>query len=359
MKRIFSKKSGFTLVEIVVAFAVFAIMATTIMQIMSLVATQKSENAKFLAELEAQEEILAANGKKEYSAEDGQITLDFNGKTESFGYDMKAANGDDDLLDFGLAYFVSEEDEGGASGGIGGGGSTNSEAGSQGMMGTLDARITGSRNFDVIRIEDIKKEVDGSKVIYYIQLYAGASSAMTEEDCKYAQFRLNFFTDKTTDEGKEYTDDSGKKFTRKVPDRAYILDAGYVNCGSLSDSDLKSKCKSVVKEKNYSSGDSTNSPFCVAKTGDNTLRISSPYVNSGGSVKFNRQSFRIYVVFDKDNDPNLSTTSFGHNATSNGTYKSCPVYKETYNSDGTCKYEETGKYSNYIYGAYMYSINIK
>lgn len=356
-KRIFSKKSGFTLVEIVVAFAVFALMASAIMQIMTLISSEKSENARFMASLEAQEEKLAADGKQEYADEDGQIVLNFGDKTEPISYDMRAANGDEEGVGEGLIYFVAKPPEDGGKPSTPGANNPDSKGGDQGQMSAVDARITGSRNFDVIRIEDIKMEKIGSYFCYYIQLYAGASSAMTEDEQKYAQFRLNFFSKETYDEGAEYTDDSGKTYTRIKNEKAYIVDAGYVNSNSLNVSDLQSKCKSVVMEKNYESGDSTNSPFCVAKTNDNTLRISSPYVNSGGSVKFNRQSFRIYVVFAED--PELTVASFGHNGTSNGTFTPCPIYKETYKSDGTCKYETTGKNSNYIYGANMYKRNYK
>ena len=351
-KRIFSKKSGFTLVEIVVAFAVFALMASAIMQIMLLVSNERAENAKFMASLEAQEEKLAADGKQDYANEDGQIVLNFGDKTETISYDMRAANGDEEGVGDGLTYFVAKPQEDGGKPSTPGSNNPDAKGGDQGQMSAVDARITGSRNFDVIRIENIKMEKVGSNFRYYIQLYAGASSAMTEDEQKYAQFRLNFFSSKTYDEGKEYTDDSGKTFTRQANEKAYIVDAGYVNCNSLNASDLQSKCKSVVLEKNIDSGDSTNSPFCVSKTNDNTLRISSPYANSGGAVKFNRQSFRIYVDFSED--PELTLASFGHNGTSNGTFTPCPIYKETYKSDGTCKYETTGKTSNYIYGANMY-----
>lgn len=365
IKRIFSNKSGFTLVEIVVAFAIFAVMAAAIMQIMMFVSREKSDNAKFLEMLEAQEEMLAANGREEFKDEDGKLTLNFKDKTANeISYDMKAANRAEDGIGDGLIYFVSKESTGNGSSGQSGSGSGSGsgsadQSGEQGQMSAVDARITGSTKFDVIRIEEIKKageEYTGPGVCYYIQLYAGASSSMTEDEQKYAQFRLNFFKSNSHDTTPQYTDESGKTYTREEHDKAYIIDAGYVNCSSLDSVDW-GNCKSVVKEKNYDSGDSDNNPFCVVKTNDNTLRISSPYTSSGGTVKFNRQSFRIYVVFEED--PNLSFASFGQNGKSNGIFNACPIWKETYNTDGTCKYEESGKTSNYIYGAYMYKRNYK
>lgn len=359
IKRIFSKKSGFTLVEILVAFAIFAIMASAIMQIMIFVSREKSDNAKFMETLEAQEELLAANGKEKYKEEEGKIVLNFKDKTPTeIIYDMKAANGAEDGVGDGLAYYVTKEStDGSVIGGGGSPGTSGGDAGEQGQMSAVDARITGSTKFDVIRIEEIKKagdEYKGEGVCYYMQLYAGANSLMTEDEQKYAQFKLNFFNSVSHDTTKQYTDADKKTYTREVYDAANIVDAGYVNCSSLDAVDW-SNCKSVVKEKNIASGDSTNNPYYVSKTSDNTLRISSPYVNAGKTEKFDRRSFRIYVVFAED--PGLTLASFGRNGTSNGTFNACPIWKETYNLDGTCKYEPTGEKSNYIYGAYMYKRN--
>ena len=47
MKRLFSKKSGFTLVEIIVAFAVFSIMASMIIQILNLTVSHQQSNRAF------------------------------------------------------------------------------------------------------------------------------------------------------------------------------------------------------------------------------------------------------------------------------------------------------------------------
>lgn len=359
IKRIFSKKSGFTLVEIVVAFAVFAIMAAAIMQILNLVSYEKSENAKFLDMLEKQEAKLAADGKQEYKATDGKVELNFKDKKtpDTIDYDMKAANGDEEGVGDGLVYFVSKQStEGGDLTETGGSGD---KAGEQGQMSAVDARITGSPNLDYIVIDEIKKagaEYTGEGVCYYIQMHAFASK-MTDEEVKYAQFRLNFFSTKTTVATTEYTDTSGKVYTRVEPIAANIIDAGYVNIDKDQTPNNWSDCVSVVKDRNISSGDTKNSPFCVSKTSDNTLRISSPYVKDTNPVKFNGQKFRIYVVFEED--PNLTFASFGHNGKTTGKYNPCPIYKEEYNSDGTCTYNESGKTSNYIYGANMYKRNYK
>lgn len=353
IKRVFSNKSGFTLVEIVVAFAVFAIMAAAIMQILNLVSYEKSENVKFLDTLKAQEEKLAADGKQEFETQDGEVVLSFKDKAENkIGYDMKAANGDKEGAGDGLVYFVSKEQEGGNLPSFSGGGSGVVKGGEQGLLSAMDARITGSPKFDTITIDEVEKAADytGEGVCYYIHLRAWATK-MTDDDAKYAMFKINFFDTDTYTGTTSYVDSSNKSYTREEHAAANIIDAGYINSTSFD----WSKKVSVVKEKNYSSGDNDKNPFCVTKTGNNTLRISSPYVNDNKTVKFNNQDIRIYVIFD--HDPELSISSFGKNGAS-GVYRSCPIYKDLYNTDGTCKYEkDDNKTSNYIYGAFMYKRN--
>lgn len=81
MKKIFSKKSGFTLVEIVIAFAVFAIMAAMILQILELTIKRRTANDKFEKTMQYQEQLLVAKPKDyTYDAtkgDDGKLTLNF------------------------------------------------------------------------------------------------------------------------------------------------------------------------------------------------------------------------------------------------------------------------------------------
>ena len=63
MKRIFSKRSGFTLVEIIVAFAIFAIMMSMIMQILQLSVSQRRANNEFAKDTATQKEALIVNKK--------------------------------------------------------------------------------------------------------------------------------------------------------------------------------------------------------------------------------------------------------------------------------------------------------
>ena len=83
MKKIFSKRSGFTLVEIVVAFAVFAIMAAMILQILNIVMYEKQSNADFAHQMETQEMLIVRNGRNDEYVEGGEggtLTFAFEGK---------------------------------------------------------------------------------------------------------------------------------------------------------------------------------------------------------------------------------------------------------------------------------------
>ncbi len=355
IKRIFSKKSGFTLVEIVVAFAVFAIMAAAIMQILNLVAYERSENAEFLASLERQEKMLAANEKQEFTKKVGEVVLDINGNKTTIDYDMKAANGAEDGIGEGLTYFVSEKSQDTNESLVQPGGSGGEKGGDQGQLSNIDARITGSTKFDYIKVMEVKKATDysGEGVCYYLKV-AACGLTMSKQESMYAQFKLNFFSSETTTETDQYTDASNKTYSRITYLPADIVDAGYIN----SDDFNWATHVSVVKDRNSSSGDSSQNPLQVTKTGSNTIRIGAPYTTSSNNgFDFSTvQTAKIYVVF-KD-DPNLTTSSFGNNGVnvSDGVlFKHFPIYNEKYDANGKFQYTSTtGKTSNYIYGAKMY-----
>lgn len=122
MKRIFSKKSGFTLVEIIIAFAVFAIMALMLVQVLNLSINQKNANQRFEKGMQEQEEVFIAKGKKwEVESTDdgskplnGDIKFNFIDQNDvdisadySYQYQLKSAYGDPGELG-GLHYFVAD-----------------------------------------------------------------------------------------------------------------------------------------------------------------------------------------------------------------------------------------------------------
>ena len=120
LKRLYSKRSGFTLVEIIVAIAVFAVMSTMIAGIMQMASTQRRRNNEYGQQLADQEKLLAQVVKdgNDYKAEfDGDPTLaygdynlTFTDKTSTaydvkLAYAIKGADGSDTAE--GINYFVS------------------------------------------------------------------------------------------------------------------------------------------------------------------------------------------------------------------------------------------------------------
>lgn len=161
MKKLFSKKSGFTLVEIVVAFAVFAIMAAMIAQIISLANSRRVSNIKFGEEIAQQEQTLIAKGKDfNYDTThglDGTLNLKFEGITDpmQINYQLKNAEGEAGNPD-GINYFVGEMQYFSADGETitTPGGETSTPGGSGSNTGTqtsrFDTRITGTRGINSI-----------------------------------------------------------------------------------------------------------------------------------------------------------------------------------------------------------------
>ncbi|MDE6733508.1 MAG: prepilin-type N-terminal cleavage/methylation domain-containing protein, partial [Oscillospiraceae bacterium] len=116
MKRLFSKRSGFTLVEIIIAFAIFAIMATMIVQVLNLMVQRKVRNRRFEDNLAVQEEQFIARAKNmsyNKSADaDGQLTFQFKDKDDSAltvdPIDFQLKNWDPDNAKNGINYFAGD-----------------------------------------------------------------------------------------------------------------------------------------------------------------------------------------------------------------------------------------------------------
>lgn len=169
MKRLFSKKSGFTLVEIIIAFAVFAVMASMLVQILNLTINRKNENLNYEKYLQDQEKTLVANGQKwnaydESAPIDGTLDLKFKDKdgTElDMSLEYQLVNVDGTLNDAsGINYFVGDIDyaEGGE-GVVGGEDKDPNEdkkdeaaIGGSSQMSRFDTRLTGTKGISSIVI---------------------------------------------------------------------------------------------------------------------------------------------------------------------------------------------------------------
>lgn len=102
MKKIFSKKSGFTLVEIIIAFAVFSVMAAMIVQVLNLTLNRKSENNKYEEWLSGQGKMLVT--KKQMTQYDKGAVNPDTGKIED-GFISLAFTKDD------VPLFTDDDDE--------------------------------------------------------------------------------------------------------------------------------------------------------------------------------------------------------------------------------------------------------
>lgn len=374
MKKIFSKRSGFTLVEIVVAFAVFAIMAAMILQILNIVMYEKQSNADFAHQMETQEMLIVRNGRNDEYVEGGEggtLTFAFEGKDEySIGFQTKYAKGDveneDGDVEYkeyndGLAFYVgpgsgSSSDDPLPGESFGG----TASAGAQ--MDRLDTRITGTAGFSEITVHQVVKDESytGPGVRYFFEVSANGKD-MVNEMVPYAQYKLYFYMKDQYDDVKSnvtYTDSKGNSFQRKVPKAAKILDGGYINDYKLEWND--STCDPFDQYSNLVG----YNPYAVKIMNSNCIRIGSPYLTGysdgaeiGGTKRGRRfqSSLRttFYVVFEED--PQLTTESFGTNiAGQNNVVK----------TDGKVSYssvpiaDDDGSYTdkNYvnIYGAYEY-----
>lgn len=407
LKRFYSKRSGFTLVEIIIAFAVFAIMASMIMQILQLSVEARHDNLEFQNYLDTQERLLTIiekNGDDFDGSGGDSLSLKFsNGTTIDIPY-SNASVLDSDFGD--MSYLVGNFNydvltgEGGDFGDYGDIGGSDPEAdgsntGSQ--MSRVDTRITGTSGIGNIQIHYVIKDtydyvanghpelaVPAGRTRYFI--YCAASSGSPEtllgEDVPFSQYRLFFYheadpdnpSDKsyldTADSSIVYTDDTGRKYTKEVHKEANILqleenvyvkyinnfDANRLKTQGLVGSDLSS---TFVKnnEKNK---------YTVERLNSNTIRI-GPEFKIGNTVDggMNGQGVRFqegkmsafYIEFE--GDPHITEKSFGGNAESgalatSAKYERCPMYNE-YDADGNPVYsnpDDLDRFVN-IYGAFL------
>lgn len=374
LKRFYSKKSGFTLVEIIVAFAVFSIMASMIAQILELAISARNANNLYAKELARQEQLLTVIQKDSayYNESDktGTYTVTIGSSTYTMGYQVKATDPTATNQAEGLNYFLSPVDYKCTPSTSGD--TSSSDAGGASQASRLDTRITGTQGIGGITISEVFRDTysynsdsdyylpDG-KTRYIFKIYVSSKDesdkvTLREEDYKYAQLQLYMYSDQL-DAGKSvntYTDsETKKKYTRDEYQEANITKVMVID--SSSPEAIASKGLEGVSVRDGSEKGSDKNPFTVRKLGENSIRIGSPYGGSG--VRFENQPIFFYVEFD--GDPNITKTSFGHTYTldtsGDPVYRACPVYAEEYNDDGTPKYSANSTTYACIYGGYLYT----
>lgn len=353
IKKLFSKRSGFTLVEIVVAFAVFAIMAAMISQLLMMVVSQRQSNKDFQDELNDQEAKIIADGKNtdydKTKAAEGKIGLNFGADCDySIDYQIKSADGT--VGDgTGLNYFVGNVNYGADGTVTPPGSDTPTQPGSKNngasQAAAYDTRITGTKGMDSVNIYYATKDADQSGLsgdqVRYIFHVAASTTNVAKDDVPYEQIRLYFYTDQSTQI--DGVDSKGNSYKKTVYNAANIVEAGYVNgADQTNSSGNREKFKG-----GFSSSTGTN-PYKVELMGSNCIRISAGKKDNPIGVT----AAKFYVVFEKDPYAHTAAdkiaASFGKNAVAGSTgysYGPCPIYDET-TGEATAK-----KHAN-IYGAY-------
>lgn len=398
LKRFYSKRSGFTLVEIIVAFAVFAIMASMIVQILNLSVNARVQNTKYQQELNTQEQLLTLIEKNSdnFGGEDGKMTVTLSDGTKvELPFDRQSAMADAEFDSEGLNYFLSNvnyQSNGEGSPAIDGGGSGGSNSGSQASR--MDTRITGTGGIENIQISYVIKDthtyapgdpnaVPAGHTRYFIMCSASSGSmpeTLKAEDVPYSQYRLHFYCcpeDPNNSESVkkalnmaassvDYTDKDGKVYNKEVYKEATIARVGYLKSITSDIGTTGLKSSNIM-----TTYDETNNKYTIEQMGTNVVRIGSPFKTGnnvdGGlgqkGVKFQQsKTSKFYVEFVGE-DPHLTVNSFGHNATAgvisgSAQYEACPNYLEEYESDGTPEYNYDGTHVN-IYGAFLHKRNYK
>ncbi len=336
MKRIFSKKSGFTLVEIVVAFAVFAIMATMILSMVQLTVQQRDVNNQLAENISDDNLYLAEHYVGESDkydtteGSDGTFRLDFSGNDVDAELDYQLRGNPAYTNEAGgINYFVGktdyksiaetpEDDEGDI--GIG-----------QAQSTRYTTWITGTRNLNMVRIMQCQRDTSytGSGVRYLFKTSCDASTVENDYQ-RYAQYRLTFklptFTQFTQ------TKADGSEVTYKIYDNAKITDYGYIDTfGNL------------VAHTDYSpSLSAAHNKYLVEQTSANTIHITTA-MGDDSAVLDSAVYSTFWVVFASDPFAGVPMTTdlrtlFGDNAQNNG--------------GGIEYYQFAGDYTANIYGAY-------
>lgn len=329
MKKLLSKKNGFTLVEILVAFVIFALMAGMVMSVVQLSIAARKSNDEFASELSKQQEDLIRKGKTyEYDSANTALptgTMSFTfvnpdgsaGGTASIDYQAHAT---DDTrysanLYEGLNYFIGDvnyeedpiEDDSDSPGGAA-------------QADRYDTRITGSKGFKYVKVLKAEKDTtySGTGVRYLFET-AVIPEKVDSITLKFAQYKL-FMKDTTKFTTENVTRDDGKQYTYQRPVSANILSAGYVNSSSLN----PSACST-------SRDDSTN-PYKLTVLRNGGIQIGYDFANRDSCRDFSKNTgfSRFYVIFDED--PQITVSDFGRNGTASG---SSYEYKNFTDADGT------------------------
>lgn len=387
MKRIFSNKSGFTLVEIVVAFAVFAIMAGMILSMVQLTVKARTSNTELSLRTEQQTEFLTRyyinEGDDAYvtGEADGEFNLNFIGETcdVSMNYAIRGMETNEAA---GINYFVGNTSYDNPAGGGGGGGGLGGGNGSvlgQSQAAQVDTRISGNKNFTYITVKSVEHKKCSACLLsdscphnggelcehckangatscphnsgykYYITVSALGKSktnggTVPNEEVPFLQYRLRFYTDtsykvKITESDGDYNYTYYEK--AEIDDYGYIVSTGEIDHGATK----------TLYDQIAASGQK----YYVSQTSSNSVTITAPCGYGKPGYQFeNGDGYEtsFWVTFKASEGgktypfPNLTVNSFGDNGVATPDA-----------SDGDAKMFDNKAYKSYspnIYGAFKY-----
>ncbi|MDE7398163.1 MAG: prepilin-type N-terminal cleavage/methylation domain-containing protein [Oscillospiraceae bacterium] len=366
LKRFFSNRSGFTLVEIIIAMVIFAFMSTMIAEILQLSLKTRKDINDYGKELAVQEQQLAKVSKdaSDFQNKTADYSMKFNSTDGSNQYDVSLAYQIKDSVGgntaVGINYFVSPVnydgtfgDVGSGSGNIGGGGGSQS-GGEMALAesrnaGIANIRISGSKGLEYVQVRSVQQVypigLTGTQTRYVFTCSA-SSATMAAVDKPYSEYVLYFYMDGQIDPVKSAIVNVGVdpntgaeyQYTNNVPLAAKVIRVGY--------------CDASGNEISRSNGTHN---YTVRGGGSNSVRVGVPFRKEGGimtnyvSDGFNSSSTITFFVDFEEDPGNLTTDSFGTNG---GAGAGGGTRYSLYNFTNIT-------YDNlYIYGAYPYQMNV-
>lgn len=364
LKRFFSNRSGFTLVEIIIAMVIFAIMSTMIAEILQLSMKTRKDINDYGKDLAVQEQQLAKVSKQasDFQTKTADYSMRFNSPDESTQYDVSLAYQVKDSgggnTATGINYFVSPvnydgtfSDSGTGSGSLGGSGGSQAGGSTAAAVsrnaGICNIRIAGSKGLEYVQVRSVKKVyplgLTGTQTRYVFTCSA-SSTTMNAVDKPYSEYMLYFYMEGKIDPDKSAivnigvnpADGTEYKYKNNVPLAAKVIGTGYCDASG-----------NITERSNGTHN------YTVRGGGSNSVRIGVPFKKEGGimtsyvSDGFNPSStITFYVDFEED-PGNLTTDSFGdngHAGAGGGTRYS--LYNFT-----NISYDNV-----YIFGAYPYQM---
>ncbi len=312
MLRKLHSKRGFTLVEVMVAFVIFAIMASMVSMILASTNQAKLENKQISDEIETQKErYYLKDHEMKYKPADKEGTLTFNFEGSSplnIDYNVGDPNAEDDENILALEYFIGNVDYSNK----GNKEEINDDGGGSGSVTTrLDTRIYGANGIDYINVK-LKRDSSYTGTGYRYTIGTMAVYSGLDQQEWFAQYRLIFPSD--------------------------ILDYGYTNQDENATSFTSRRTANSYK-------------FDVYAPYSRTLRIASKQNSTDGTPEAIAGFYLYYYVVLKDPlediDPGLDLNKiFGYSDTdqtptfTGASYKFSP-YEETIEDDDGNKEETT------------------